>query len=249
MASRLAVGPVPLYHQLETDLMERIASGEFGPGATLPTEEAIGAAYGVSRITVRKALDSLFQAGRIVRRRGVGSFVAKSAQDVHSIQLSGSLDEFLATAGKLNSTVIRLDEIVADAELAALFDDDAGAALTRLELVSSDKDGPLAHFYFYFPSGLGRHIGIDDVSGSEPVVRVLERKAGIRVVRATQVIEPAIVGSRTAALLGLAEGTPVLNALRTYFDSTGAAIEIVKVHYHPQRYRYAVELRTRPYSV
>ena len=249
MASRLAVGPIPLYHQLEQDLVERISSGEFQPGETLPTEEAIGAAYGVSRITVRKALDSLFQAGRIVRRRGVGSFVTKPNHDIHSIQLSGSLDEFLATAGKLNSKVIQIDDIVADAELAALFDDDVGAPLTRLELVSSDKDGPLAHFHFFFPIAFGRHINIDEVNGSEPVIRVLERKAGVRVVRATQLIEPGIVEPGTAKLLGLPEGTPVLNALRTYFDSTGSAIEVVKVHYHPQRYRYAVELRTRPYAV
>ena len=87
------------------------------------------------------------------------------------------------------------------------------------------------------------------MSGNEPVVRVVERKADIRVTRATQVIEPAVADQVTAHLLGLAEGTPLLNARRTYFDLSGAAVEVVKVSYHPQRYQYAVELRSRPHSV
>src|SRR5438876_2061473 len=75
-------GPVPLYHQLEQDLLERIRTGEFGPGDALPTEGGICAQYGVSRITVRRALDALIAQGLIIRRRGVGSFVAQRREAV-----------------------------------------------------------------------------------------------------------------------------------------------------------------------
>lgn len=66
--------PVPLYHQLERALAERIAAGNYGDG--LPAELELVAEFGVSRGTVRQALDRLSRRGLIVRRRGRGSFVA-----------------------------------------------------------------------------------------------------------------------------------------------------------------------------
>jgi len=66
--------PLPLYHQLERVLAERIAKGKYGDG--LPSEPEFGAEFGVSRGTVRQALDCLARSGLIVRFRGRGSFVA-----------------------------------------------------------------------------------------------------------------------------------------------------------------------------
>jgi GntR family transcriptional regulator len=71
----LSPGPVPLYHQLEQDLRARIKGQEFKIGEALPTEERICAEYGVSRITVRRALETLIAEGLINKRRGVGTFV------------------------------------------------------------------------------------------------------------------------------------------------------------------------------
>src|SRR5712672_3399133 len=93
---RLDAGPLPLYHQLEEDLRARIHGGEFQSGAALPTEEQLCEHYGISRITERRALDALIAQGLIVRRRGVGSFVAEARPGVRSVRLAGSLDEFLA---------------------------------------------------------------------------------------------------------------------------------------------------------
>src|SRR3954454_4112192 len=112
-------GPVPLYHQLEQDLLERITAGEFAPGDALPTEEGICEQYGVSRITVRRALDALIGQGLIIRRRGVGSFVAERREGVRSVRLSGSLDDFLATAGALAIEVLSLGETQPSEEVAA----------------------------------------------------------------------------------------------------------------------------------
>lgn len=68
--------PVPLYHQLELVLRDFVLAGEVETGALLPTETELQEAYGVSRSTVRKAIDELVRAGLIERRRGIGTFVA-----------------------------------------------------------------------------------------------------------------------------------------------------------------------------
>lgn len=69
--------PVPLYHQLEIALRKKLLTGALPLGAPLPTELQLQEAYGISRSTVRKAIEELVQAGLIVKRHGVGTFVAE----------------------------------------------------------------------------------------------------------------------------------------------------------------------------
>lgn len=246
---RLEIGPVPLYHQMEQHLLERLRSGDFPPGAVLPTEERLGHVYGVSRITVRKALDSLAQQGAIVRRRGIGSFAAERTPGIHSIRLSGSLDEFLQSAVQLRSRALALEAVAADREVASALALVPGEPVTRLELVSSSAEGPLAHLIIFFPEAIGRLLTVADVTGDVPVVRMVERKLSTSVTRAEQLILPDIADTDTAELLGLSAGTPILRVQRTYYAATGRPIETAFVHYHPGRYRYAVELRARPQAV
>src|SRR5512137_833002 len=68
--------PMPRYYQVYTSLLDRIQSDEFAPGAAIPTERELGEDYGVSRITVIKALDMLEREGYVVKRQGRGTFVA-----------------------------------------------------------------------------------------------------------------------------------------------------------------------------
>ena len=71
--------PLPRYYRMYTSLLERIQSGEFTPGSAIPTERELGDEYGVSRITVIKALDMLERDGHIGRQQGRGTFVADPA--------------------------------------------------------------------------------------------------------------------------------------------------------------------------
>lgn len=249
MMTKLLAGPIPLYHQLEQDIAARIASGEFAAGEMLPTEEKLGQSYGVSRITVRKALDTLERQVLITRRRGIGSFVVDRKPGIHAVHLSGSLDDFLQTAQRLTPRVLALEACPAPTSIADAFGIEPDANMLRLELVSSTEDGPLAHGEFFFPERMIGILTLEDIRTSEPIVRTLERLTGAKVVRAEQLIEPDVASDLTAELLGIASGSPLLRTQRTYFTSEGEPIEIATLRYHPKRYRYQVELRTRPYVV
>lgn len=245
-AIKLEVGPIPLYHQLEQDLIARINSGAYKPGCMLPTEEQLCQAYGVSRITVRKALESLEAQGVIRRRRGVGSFVADRSSTFHAVHLTGSLDAFLMSAYELQPMVVSLEERVAPEEILAEFGLEPGARLLRLELISRTQQGPTAHSEFFFTPAMTGQLALDDIVGSEPIVRIVERKLGVRVSRATQVIEPDRATGTTVQYLDLPEGTPLLGAQRKYYTSTGTLIEVARQRYHPKRYRYEVDLKASP---
>lgn len=243
---KLALGPIPLYHQLEQDLTARITSGEYPPGTCLPTEERLGQQYGVSRITVRKAMESMMAQGMITRRRGVGSFVAERRGSVHAINLSGSLDEFLLFAHQLTPRVVSLGLEDAPDHVAGDFSLSHGEKVLRLELVSHSKEGPTAHAEFFFRRHVRELLNAAEILGGEPVVRIVERKLGTRIARAMQVIEADVADETTARFLGLVTGTPLLRARRAYFDDNDDVIEIAQLRYHPRRYRYEVELRPRP---
>src|SRR5688572_13094055 len=94
----------PLYSQLEEDLRTRIGTGEFKPGDLLPSEQEIGRAYQVSRITVRRAIENLCRDLLLVRRHGVGTFVAEAKQVLQSNRFRGRLDDILALDSHLAFT-------------------------------------------------------------------------------------------------------------------------------------------------
>jgi len=84
---------IPLYYQLEVNLRNRLASGEFAPGDSLPSEGELGRQYAVSRITVRQALETLKRDGLISRQRGRGTFVTERVQRLWTPKLTGALED------------------------------------------------------------------------------------------------------------------------------------------------------------
>ncbi len=76
--------PLPRYYQVYSSLLERICAGEFGPGDALPSERKLGQDYGVSRITIIKAMDLLEGEGLIEQQQGRGSFVVDQTVSKHN---------------------------------------------------------------------------------------------------------------------------------------------------------------------
>ena len=238
---RLEQGPVPLYYQLEQRLRARITSDEFLPGTALPTEDQICAEYSVSRITVRRALAALAQQGLIDRRRGVGSFVAEKLRGINS-HLTGSLNEFLAMAGSLNTRCLSLGRADPPIQVRNRLGLEPGEHAVLLRTVGSLEDGPVAYLEIWFPPSIGDKLTAQDLDGDLPVVRQVEQAANVRITRAEQKIEPDCAGVVAAEYLEISEDTPILNVQRVYFAGD-RPIELANVRYHPNRYRYAIEFK------
>ncbi|MFV0643533.1 MAG: GntR family transcriptional regulator [Sphingomonadaceae bacterium] len=241
VSDSLEEGPVPLYYQLEQRLRERIQEGEFEKGAPLPTEDQICNAYGVSRITVRRALAGLQQQGLIERRRGIGSFVSEKHRGINS-HLTGSLNEFLAVAGSLTTRPISLEEMPLPADIARVFGAEEGDHATRLRTVGSLQEGPTAYLEIWFPSSIGSLLTVDQLIGNVPVVRLVEQVANLQITRAEQTINPGCAGEEAARYLGISPQSPVLRVQRSYFAGH-RPIEVANVVYHPERYSYAIEFK------
>jgi GntR family transcriptional regulator len=237
-------GPIPLYYQLQQHLLERIRSGEFRAGDLLPTEEEFGSAYGVSRITVRRALEALLQQGVIARRRGVGTFVAPHEEPLKSVKLAGSLEDLLGAADYSYKLLTR-DVVVPPAHVREALALPQGADAVRLETINYSANEPFGYSEIFLPEDVGVLIHDRDFSGEIPLLWVVERKLGQRIGQAQQVIEPALAGRAAAERLGVKASAPLLKVLRTYFTEAGRPVEVVIARYHPERYRFTVHLSPR----
>jgi GntR family transcriptional regulator len=99
--------PLPLYHQLAELLSGRIASGELGTGARLPSEPELSRQHGIGRPTVRQATELLVKRGLIERRRGSGTYVRKAEQRVDLFSLAGTLVSFQKGGIEIETKLVR----------------------------------------------------------------------------------------------------------------------------------------------
>src|SRR6266496_5274589 len=105
----LNAGPIPLYHQLSQLLRTAIEQGTYHPGDRLPSEPELIREYGVSRITVRQALDELEAEGRVVRRHGKGTYVAEPRIEQELVRLTDFVEDMQQAGQHPSSRVLAFE--------------------------------------------------------------------------------------------------------------------------------------------
>ncbi|SEK50744.1 GntR family transcriptional regulator, histidine utilization repressor [Roseateles sp. YR242] len=132
-------GPAPQYLKVKTHLREGIASGRWRPGERLPSESELTQAFGVSRMTVNRALRELHQEGMVVRVQGVGSFVAELNRIASTLTVRDVHDEIAARGHRHEASVHVLETVKATAEQALQFQLKPGARLFHSVIVHREN--------------------------------------------------------------------------------------------------------------
>jgi GntR family transcriptional regulator len=235
---------LPLYRQIETDVRDRIRSGDLVPGAQLPTEVELMDRYGVSRATVRQALRELVAEGLVEIRRGLGTYVTQRRFE-HTIGGFYSFSREIERHGlEPRTRVLGLGVEPADEAVAVALGLDAGTAVVALRRLRLADDDPLVVETSYLPAA--RFPGLDKVDfGRVRLYDTLTDAYGCRPTRARETFEPVLVTADEAALLGQHRGEPALRVERVAFDQDDAPIEFCRSTVRGDRYRYSVELRDR----
>ncbi|GHG46838.1 GntR family transcriptional regulator [Streptomyces griseocarneus] len=233
--------PVPLYFQLSQQLEAAIERGELAPGSLLGNEIELAGRLGLSRPTVRQAIQSLVDKGLLVRRRGVGTQVVHS-QVKRPLELSSLYDD-LESAGQQPATrVLRHAVEPAPAPVAAALGIAEGADVLRLERLRLAHGEPVAHLRNHLPLGL---LDLDaETLGRTGLYRLL-RQAGITLHSARQTIGARAATAEEGELLAEPEGAPLLTMERTTFDDTGRAVEFGSHLYRASRYAFDFQLLAR----
>lgn len=236
-------GAGPLYLQLQRRIAEAIATGRLGPGDSLPPERDMAALTGLSRVTVRKAVQTLVGTGQLVQRRGSGTFVAAPVERIEqALSLLTSFTEDMARRGRSVDSVWlnRALHVPSPAEVMAL-GLGAGTQVARLDRVRRSDGVPLA----IERASLSSDLLPDPEAVGVSLYAHLETR-GLRPVRAVQRISAATIGARDAGLLGVAAGAAGLQIERLGYLPSGRVVEFTRSLYRGDAYDFTVELKLAP---
>jgi GntR family transcriptional regulator len=215
----------PAHLSIRDDLRIRITGGEWPAGQRLPSETDLAAWYGVARMTIRQAIGALASEGVLVRRQGLGTFAAER-RSAHSDWLQSYSEEMWGHAHDIRRKLVRSAVEVPPAPVrqALQLGDHTNAILVRRLRIVDNCPTEVKNSWLPYT----RFAGLDsdpalDCPGS--LYAMIEERYGARVARARQTLTAARAAEADAKLLGLQPGDPVLQVVRTSFDSSNLAIE------------------------
>ncbi|MCF6522919.1 GntR family transcriptional regulator [Streptomyces sp. JJ36] len=233
--------PVPLYFQLSQQLESAIEKGKLAPGSLLGNEIDLAGRLGLSRPTVRQAIQALVDKGLLVRRRGIGTQVVHS-QIKRPLELSSLYDDLEAAGQHPATRVLRLESREATAEVAAALGIAEGAEVRTVERLRLAHGEPMAYLRNHLPPEL---LTADAEELERTGLYRLLRGAGVTLHSARQAVGARAATPEEGELLEEPAGAPLLTMERTAFDDTGRPVEFGSHLYRASRYAFEFQLLVR----
>lgn len=227
---------VPMYYQIQQQLLQMIQSGKLRPGDALPSEDELRRACGVSRMTARHALQALETQGFALRHKGQGSFVSQPRVEKDIMHLSGFTAEMRALGLKPSSRVLDAETVPTTAEVASRLQIPIGSPAFYLRRLRCADSLPVAIEEVWLARE--QFPGIDKLDfTSVSLYETLRERYGIRVSRADEIIEARSANRQQAELLDLPRNGSLLSITRTLWSANGKPVETAQSVYRGDRYR------------
>lgn len=233
-------GDAPLYARIERDLRRAIGSGELPLGARVPSEDALGRRYGVSRMTARQALSRLVDAGLLVRRQGAGSFVANTKVERVAGRLLSFHEDAAAHGLDPSTRVLSCRVEAAGAEDGARLGVAATEQVLRARRLRFHGDQPIGLNTVVVAPPFVEQLA--DLDYADSFYRGASARLGVEVASARAAIEAVEADGETAALLTVSSGTALLRTTRVTFLSDGRLLGATRTLYRGDRYYLALTI-------
>jgi len=232
---------IPLHYQIADYLRMMLERGTFNADDRLPPEEELKEIFGVSRMTVRHALDHLIQKDLLVRRQGKGTFWTSKASERRKSKPSGINREIFKISEKTSVTVLSKRKEKAPPAVAEFLGIPPGETVMVFERTRKVHDEPMSYTINYLPLRLGAGIGkkhLEVMTMLETLERILRINLGV----IEHVVEVTRAGAEIAKHLGIAALDPVLTVRTSVFDEGNKPLEIVWTHFVENKYKFRVVL-------
>jgi GntR family transcriptional regulator len=228
------------YLQVADALRSRIAAGDYGSGGALPSEADLGRSHGVSRVTVRRALEELRSEGIVTSRKGSGWFVAVDPVR-QALGRFSTLEAAVEAAGlPAGRRVLDFRFEAAPPDVVEVLELETGADVLAVTRVSEAGGEPFALVTVWVPPAHGSRLSRDDVV-AHTFYELLTRE-GVDLGGATQTITGGAAGDDDARHLGVRPGSPLLVCRRVTRDAAGRPVLASEHRYPAHRTAFEVEL-------
>jgi GntR family transcriptional regulator len=230
---------LPLHIQVEEMLRKMIEKPEYQNGKLLPNEIHLAKKLGISRSTVRQATNKLVYERLLVRKKGVGTKVAKNNITTKLNKWTSFSHEMDEKGMVFKNYSIKVSMVVPDKELQQVFNIRDGVKVLKMERLKGPDSGPVVDFISYFHPRTG--LTIDD-DFSKPLYETLERDHHIVAAVSKEGISAILADNRLSKLLNVNVGDPILFRKRVVCDPGDRPIEYNLGYYRADRFTYTIDI-------
>jgi GntR family transcriptional regulator len=234
----------PYYDQLAEILRREIGEKQAeGEAFQLPSENELAEQHGLSRATVRHALDKLEHEGWIYRQKGVGSFAVLRRVEQELARLDSTTEAMRLRGWSLVTRVLSIRQLTATHHVERALELRSGEPVYELRRLRIVDDLPLSLQTAYLAVALCPRLEESDLTAS--LYRLLETRYGLRLWTGKETLRARRATPAEAHVLGISEDIPVLYAERITYAASGAPVEYLEAVWRGDRYDFKVTL-SRP---
>ena len=231
----------PRHEQLSDWLRARIEDGTYEVDDQLPSEHQMTEQFGVSRITVRRALQTLENEGLIYRRQGLGSFVRDQRTQQGLVRLTDFAQDMAQAGLEASSEVLHHEQETADPRVAEALELEEGTTVVRLDRLRLGDDTPVAFDRTWLPVFYAQLLEGHDLT-QETIYRILERDYEIPVLRGRYRIKAVNAPGPIAEALQVDSGCALLLIERLSYTQGNKPIYVQHRYYRSDRVAYELQL-------
>jgi len=222
-------------------LRDEMVNGTYPAGASLPGEQRLTEIYGVSRVTVRRALEALDADGLIERRAGSGTVVRPQGKGAAvAMDFASMMPQLVAMDRSTTARLLSFSYGGAPDQVAAAMGLAPGARVQTAVRVRAVDGEPFSHLTTYVPEPIAANYTEADLA-TTPLFRLLER-SGVQVGEAQQSVSATLASPDVADALGVSVGAALLSLRRVVKDADGHGVEYLSALYRPDLFRLEMTL-------
>jgi len=227
---------IPVYYQLKAIIENEILSGRVNPSERLPSENELAGYFGISRMTVNKALNKIMDKGLILRERGRGSFVRKKEIKAPPTLLVDITEKMRRQGLKIETKVLDLKcfqcKSITIREKLDLTEKDMIIRARRVQIIENE---PLIINNAFLPYKYASQLLKEDLS--QPLMEVLRTKCGIDLVKSEETIGVFLATHFEAKILGVSKGFPLLIVEGISYDQNNRKIRYSRSYYRGDKFK------------
>jgi GntR family transcriptional regulator len=229
---------VPFYVQIEQQLRKLILTPEYKKGKMLPNEIDLSKQLGVSRGTLRQAINKLVFEGLLVRKKGVGTMAADVPIATKAHNWLSFSQEMKALGIEVKNYELAITWVKPTEELCSFFNINKDTNILKLERLRGNTERPFVYFVSYFNPRLGM---TGDEDFSRPLYEVLEKNYDTIVKLSKEEISTMAAGSILSKKLKIHVGDPVLKRKRFVYSIDHQPVEWNEGYYRSDSFVYTIE--------
>ncbi len=226
----------PLYNEIYESLKGKILSGHYTPGDSLPSEPKLKLEYGVSTITIRRAIRELCLDGLVESRQGMGNFVRDSSTGSVVVGMSSFTSDVVGGRLRLIRSLLTDEMTTAPVDIANQLNVPVGSMLRRLVRLDYEGNTPLSLDEVYIPPDIGSCIN-HEIAGSPVFMHLWQKESGLELVSTQYQIWTETASEMDIQYLKMQPECPVLITTELVYDINSRACAWIISRYRGDRGR------------